>query len=274
MLPKLCILLHEDCSLHQHCPLLILSARSSKFLQPPLHTLPVFLLLPARDRTTFASCRAKLFTASGHAVCALQGITDRRQLLDLTHRACTKRYILYMHKMNKRENVRAAVDLHCLGLTYPQLHAANAAQYSAAAESELSHDAAAFAAAMSSLPAEPCQTPGPKAAGHFVPGTLAGLQVSAEAASLSHGHESPAETGTTRRSARLQSAFGAAAEVVEFGLSPSAGMSQSSAAHADCKCPAMTIFVSDILRFCRPPSRVTQNSPCVACFLGANSLQC
>ena len=47
----------------------------------------------------------------------VQGITDRNRLLDLTNRACTKRYLLYMHKMNKRENVRAAVDLACLGLT-------------------------------------------------------------------------------------------------------------------------------------------------------------
>lgn len=171
--------------------------------------------------------------------------------------------------MNKRENVRAAVDLHCLGLTYPQLHAANAAQFSAAAESELSHEAAAFAAAMNSLPAEPCQIPGPEAAGYLVPGTLAGQQVSAEAAPFSHGHEFPAETAITRRSARLQSAFGAAAGVAEFGLSPSAGIFQSSAAYADCKCPAMTIFVSEILHFGRPPSRVTQ----IACILRANSLQ-
>lgn len=183
----------------------------------------------------------------------MQGITDRRQLLDLTDRACTKRYILYMHKMNKRENVRAAVDLHCLGLTYPQLIAANAAQSSAAPESELSHEAAAFAAAMSSLPPEPCQIHGPEAAGHLVPGTLAGQQVSAEAAPLRHVRESPSETASTRRSARLRSALGAAEEVAEIGQSPSAGTSQSSAAYADCNCPALNLLAGSSI--CRPPSR-------------------
>ena len=151
--------------------------------------------------------------------------------------------------MNKRENVRAAVDLHCLGLTYPQLHAASAAQSSAAAKSELSHEAAAFAAAVSSLPAEPCQIPGPEAAGHLVPGTLAGQRVSAEAASMSRGHESPSETATIRRSARLRSAFGSAEGVAGFGLSPSAGTSQFCAACADCNCLAMTLFVRQILPF-------------------------
>ena len=163
----------------------------------------------------------------------MQGITDRRHLLDLTDRACTKRYILYMHKMNKRENVRAAVDLHCLGLTYPQLHAANAAQSSVAG---------AFAAAMSSLRAEPCQIPGPEAARHLVPETLAAQQASVEAASSSRGHESPSET-ITRRSARLRSAFGLAGRVAEISQSSSAGISQSSAAHVDCNCPAMNPLV-------------------------------
>lgn len=50
-----------------------------------------------------------------------------------------------MHKMNKRENVRAAVDLHCLGLTYPQLHAA---QSLVVAESDQTHQSAALASAM------------------------------------------------------------------------------------------------------------------------------
>lgn len=126
--------------------------------------------------------------------------------------------------MNKRENVRAAVDLHCLGLTYPQLHAANAAQPSGAIESELSHESAACAAAMSSVPAEPCELPGPEAAGHLVPGTLAGQQVSAETATMSHAPESPSETPTNRRSARLRGAFGAAAKASESEQSPSAGI--------------------------------------------------
>lgn len=137
--------------------------------------------------------------------------------------------------------MRAAVDLHCLGLTYPQLHAASAAQSSAAAESELSHGAAAFAAA------EPCQIPGPEAAGRLVPGALPGQQMSVEVASFSHGHESPSETATICRSARLQSAFGAAAGVARFGLSPNAGISQSSAACADSTCLAMVLFVSQII---------------------------
>lgn len=137
--------------------------------------------------------------------------------------------------MNKRENVRAAVDLHCLGLTYPQLHAA---QSLAVAGSDQTHESAAFAAAMSSLPAEPCQIPGqipgPEAAGHLVPGTLAGQQVSAEAAALSHGHESASETPTARRSARLRTAFGAADALPHCDQSSSAGMPMLAAVSADC----------------------------------------
>lgn len=114
------------------------------------------------------------------------------------------------------------MDLHCLGLTYPQLHAA---QSLLVAESDQSRE---------STSSEACHIPGPEAAGHLVPGTLAGQQVSAEAASLSRGHESPSETPTARRSARLRTGFGAAEGLPHFDQSSSAGMSKRAAVCADC----------------------------------------
>ena len=131
--------------------------------------------------------------------------------------------------MNKRENVRAAVDLHCLGLTYPQLHAASAAQASAAVESELdqqlSQESAAYAAAMGSLVSEQRNVPGPEAAGHLALGTLARQQPLAERAVPADVHESPSGTPTARRSARLRSGFSASSSggLAESGHSPSAG---------------------------------------------------
>lgn len=156
--------------------------------------------------------------------------------------------------MNKRENVRAAVDLHCLGLTYPQLHAASAAQASAAVESELdqqlsqqlSQESAAYAAAVTNLVSEQRQAPGPEAAGHLAPGTLAGHQPIAERAVAADVHESPSGTPTARRSARLRTGFsaGSSGGLAELQHSPSAGKCQLCclllAYHAPLACEACT----------------------------------
>ena len=88
----------------------------------------------------------------------LQGITDQNQLLDLTHRACTKRYILYMHKMNKRENVRAAVDLACLGLSSADPSQSGSLPQSVQSAPELpTSTLAAAAAAAAAAPTAPVE---------------------------------------------------------------------------------------------------------------------
>ena len=146
--------------------------------------------------------------------------------------------------MNKRENVRAAVDLHCLGLTYPQLHAASAAQLSAAAETELdqqlsqqlSQESAAYAAAVGSLAAEHRHVSGPEAAGHLAPGTLTGQQPLLQGAASSDVPESPTGTPTARRSSRLRTGFGTAGSASALAESepPSAGSTSSVAALPCC----------------------------------------
>lgn len=146
-----------------------------------------------------------------HTPCAAQAITERSQLLDLTHRACTKRYILYMHKMNKRGNVRAAVDLHCLGLSPCQTQAQpGGTQAYGAAESEteqqVSGDSGSFAAAAGSMASEQrlsLAALGSEAASHLASGTLSGLQLSGDPALQSDVPESPLGTPSARRSSRL-----------------------------------------------------------------------
>ncbi|KAA6429110.1 MAG: hypothetical protein FRX49_01220 [Trebouxia sp. A1-2] len=142
---------------------------------------------------------------------AFLAITERSQLLDLTHRACTKRYILYMHKMNKRGNVRAAVDLHCLGLSPCQTQAQpGGTQAYGAAESEteqqVSGDSGSFAAAAGSMASEQrlsLAALGSEAASHLASGTLSGLQLSGDPALQSDVPESPLGTPSARRSSRL-----------------------------------------------------------------------
>ena len=157
--------------------------------------------------------------------------------MDLTHRACTKRYILYMHKMNKRGNVRAAVDLHCLGLSPSQTQAQpGGTQPFGAAESEteqqFSEESGPFAAAAGSMDSEQRQSLaalGSEAASHLASGTLSSPQLSGGPASHSDVPDSPLGTPSARRSSRLgPSRFGPAASVVPSELQetdepPSAG---------------------------------------------------
>ncbi|DBB05642.1 TPA: hypothetical protein ACH3X1_012259 [Trebouxia sp. C0004] len=165
---------------------------------------------------------------------AFLAITERSQLLDLTHRACTKRYILYMHKMNKRGNVRAAVDLHCLGLSPSQTQGGT--QPFGAAESEteqqISEQSGPFAAAAGSTGSEQRQSLaalGSEAALHLASRTLSGPQLSGDPASQSDVPESPMGTPSACKSARLgPSGFGPAGSVVPSELQetdepPSAG---------------------------------------------------
>ena len=165
-----------------------------------------------------------------------QGITDRSQLVDLTHRACTKRYILYMHKMKKRENVRAAVDLHCLGLSPSQSQVQpEGTQHSGAVEPELeqrlsgeSGAAAAVGGGAGAEQRQALQALGPEAAGHLALGTLSGSQFSGEPSSFSDVPESPLGAAAARRSSRLRPGFAPSSSAMhsdlpESELPPSAG---------------------------------------------------
>ena len=167
-----------------------------------------------------------------------QGITDRSQLVDLTHRACTKRYILYMHKMKKRENVRAAVDLHCLGLSPSQSQVQpEGTQHSGAVEPELeqrlsgeSGAAAAVGGGAGAEQRQALQALGPEAAGHLALGTLSGSQFSGEPSSFSDVPESPLGAAAARRSSRLRPGFAPSSSAMhsdlpESELPPSAGPS-------------------------------------------------
>lgn len=158
---------------------------------------------------------------------AFLAITERSQLLDLTHRACTKRYILYMHKMNKRGNVRAAVDLRCLGLTPSQAQGQpRGTQPSGAADSEIEQqfpeESGPFAAAAGSMGSEQRQSLaalGSEAASYLASGTLSGPQLSGDPASHTDVPESPLGTPSARRSSRLgPSRFGPAGSVVPSEL--------------------------------------------------------
>ena len=153
----------------------------------------------------------------------LQGITDQNQLLDLTHRACTKRYILYMHKMNKRENVRAAVDLACLGLSSADPSQSGSLPQSVQSAPELPSStlAAAPAAAARTAPVEPrlevpavsfvsvphahAQAPGAEAAA-LAPSAQTGTMAAAAVAAVQDSSEQQslvAQDEPLRRSARV-----------------------------------------------------------------------
>ena len=142
--------------------------------------------------------------------------------------------------MNKRENVRAAVDLHCLGLTPSQPQAGattqpQRAQPTATLDSELeqqfSQESGALAdPAASGFTSEHRQgQEGPEAAGHLAPGTLSGVQFPEEPSLLSDMPESPSETALTQRCGRLRpSQFGPASlalhsQLPEADHPPSAG---------------------------------------------------
>ena len=178
-----------------------LCAASQCCVQSTRQILPCFACLGRNDQLAVAQSRT---------CCVAQGITDRSQLLDLTHRACTKRYILYMHKMNKRENVRAAVDMHCLGLSPSQ-----AQQEVTAAETELEQQRSAGSGAFPARAGsgysieqiqqmQAQQASGPEAAGHLAPGTLSERQFSGEGSVYSDAPESPSGTRSSRRSSRLK----------------------------------------------------------------------
>ena len=144
--------------------------------------------------------------------------------------------------MNKRENVRAAVDMHCLGLSPSQ------AQPTASTQAEATH---AEAEAEHPLPTgpgvftirvgggyslhllQPPQTAGPEAAGHLALGTLSGPQLSGGSTMsdvpLSSGSQSGAPSA--RRSSRFRpsqfeagpSTAASHPELPELDQPPSAG---------------------------------------------------
>ena len=141
--------------------------------------------------------------------------------------------------MNKRENVRAAVDLHCLGLSPSQAQAGTSAQPEATQppecelEQQLSEESGTFASAGGGLLSEQRQSrqaPGPEAAGHLASGTLSGLHFSDGPSSFSDVPESPSETPLARRSSRFRpSQFGLSGSAVHSELPesehpPSAGL--------------------------------------------------
>ncbi len=115
--------------------------------------------------------------------------------------------------MNKRGNVRAAVDLHCLGLSPSQTHAQpGGTQPFGGAESEteqqISEDkeSGPFAAAAGSIGSEQRLSSaalGSEAASHLASGTLSGPQLSGDPALHSDVPESPLGTPSARRSSRL-----------------------------------------------------------------------
>ncbi len=116
--------------------------------------------------------------------------------------------------MNKRGNVRAAVDLHCLGLSPSQTQAQpGGTQPFGGAESEteqqISEDkesgpfAAAVAGSTASEQRLSLAALGSEAASHLASGTLSGPQLSGDPASHSDVPESPLGTPSARRSSRL-----------------------------------------------------------------------
>ena len=136
--------------------------------------------------------------------------------------------------MNKRGNVRAAVDLHCLGLSPSQTQAQpGSTQPFGAAESEteqqISEESGPFAAAAGSMGSEQrlsLAALGSEAASHLASGTLSG---SGDPALQSDVPESPLGTPSARRSSRLgPSRFGSTGSVLPSELQetdqpPSAG---------------------------------------------------
>ena len=141
--------------------------------------------------------------------------------------------------MNKRENVRAAVDMHCLGLSPSQTQPpATTHSEPTKAEPEAEHQlptgpgvfAVRVGGGYSVEQLQPHQISGPEAAGHLAPGTLSGPQLSG-ASTMSDAPESPSGGLSARRSSRLRpsqfeagpSTSASHPELPELDQPPSAG---------------------------------------------------